>query len=185
MFDLTYHPAAAHCRIDSLLLIILHHKATMPTLRSSSREDEVVVPSQRQSSLRSQSNSPSRKNTRNSGPSNPKRSYEDDEIEVSPAPKKRTRREKLTAKASKKAVAKKPLTLDHFGAGHLDNTTTEALNDGRIGSYPTPEPSSESDSRDSSPEANMMASEKKPTIIYDLPAEVSQLSHAYFKSCTI
>lgn len=147
----------------------------MPTLRSSSREDEVVVPSERQSSLRSNSNSPSRKSARQ-GYSTPKRTYDEDEIEVPPAPTKRARREKLTEfTGPKKYSPKKPPTLGRLDAGHLENKSYKAPNGTRYASpYPTPEPSSESDSREVSPEASVMAHENKNrTTIHDLPTEVS------------
>lgn len=149
----------------------------MPTLRSSSREDEVVVPSERQSSLRSNSYSPSRKSARG-GYSTPKRPYDEDEdeIEVPPAPKKRSHREKLTEFAgSKKHSPQQPPTLGRLDAGHLGKTSYKASNSGRYATpYPTPEPSSESDTREDSPEASVMAHENDNlTTIYMLPTEVS------------
>lgn len=147
----------------------------MPTLRSASREDEVVVPSERQSSLRSASGSPSKKRARG-GYSTPERPDDEDEIEVPPAPKKKPRLGRSTELAApKKSGAKKPPTYGCPDARHLPNPNTKATNTGRKGAYPTPEPSSESDSREDSPETSIMAPQNEDkTAIYDMPTEVSQ-----------
>ena len=147
----------------------------MPTLRSASREDEVVLPSERQSSLRSASDSPSKKRARG-GYSTPERPDDEDDIEVPPAPKKKSRlRRSNEPAAPKKSGAKKPPAFGRPDAGHHPNTNTKATNTGRKGAYPTPEPSSESDSREDSPETSMMAGENEDkTTIYDMPTEVSQ-----------
>ena len=126
----------------------------MPTLRSASREDEVVVPSERQISLRSAGGSPLKKRAR-SGYSTPERPDDGDEVEVPPAPKKKSRLGRSTEPAApNKSAAKEPPTYGRSDAGHFPNPKSKTTNTGRKGAYPTPEPSSESDSREDSPETD-------------------------------